>query len=272
MKHAALACLVWLGLAIPLHPRPAPRSASAPDMAATSGNESVLAPGAILTLRFPELGPMQDNLPAACEISVPSNYDPARPVPLLVWFGGGSGSHRVDGARGVVDFERFVVAALPYPDGRGPRVAAEELRVEEHWAYHRVMLARILALLPNLDSRIRIAAGTSNGAHYIAYGLDQQWPGFGEAFTAFVLHEGGSAPLGSRIPGAKGRRILVAWGTRSESIRWREWFNDRIAVVGADVTFVPVPGSGHGLDDQARQALRRWTDGLVASAPSPDSR
>lgn len=229
------------------------------------------APGTVVTLDFPELGPMQDNLPAACQVSVPRTYDPARPAPLLVWFGGGRGSHSVEGARGVVDFDRFVVAALPYPGGQGPRTAAEELRIEEYWAFHRVMLARIQTLLPNLDPRLRIAAGTSNGAHYIGYGLDQQWPGFAEAFTTFILHEGGTAPLSSAIPGAKDRHLLVAWGTRSESLSWREWFNDRIAVVGADVTFLPIPHAGHGLNEDGRRAIRQWTDALFAPSFSPTS-
>lgn len=223
--------------------------------------------GEVLTLAFPELGPMHDGLPAACEVSVPKDYDPARPSPLLVWFGGGKGSHAVASARGLVDFDRFVVVALPYPEGRLPRLAAEELRVEEHWDFHRVMLARVDALLPNLDPALRVAAGTSSGAHYLAYGLDQRWPGFGEAFAAFVLHEGGAAPLSSAIPGARGRRLLVAWGTRSESLWWREWFNDRVAMVGADLTLTPIPGAGHGLDDKGRRVIRAWTDALLAKRP-----
>ena len=227
------------------------------------------APGEVLRLVFPRLGPMHQGLPAACEVSVPKSYDPARPVPLFVWFGGGRGTDSVKEAHDLVDFDRFVVAALPYPGGLGPRVAAEKLRVAEHWEYHSAMLARIEALLPNLDPRLRIAAGTSNGAHYIGYGLDQRWPGFVETFTAFVLHEGGTAPLSSAIPGARGRRMLVTWGTASESLQWREWFNDRIAVVGADVTFAPVPGAGHGLDDKARRVIRRWTDALISPPVNP---
>ncbi len=221
-------------------------------------------PGETITLSFPELAPMQDGLPAACEVSIPTTYDAARPVPLLVWFGGGRGSHSVNGAGGIVDLDRFVVVALPYPNGEGPRVAAEELRVADFWTYHRVMLARIHAMLPNLDPELRIAAGTSNGAHYIGYGLDQQWPGFTDEFTIFILHEGGAAPLSSTIPGAKGRKLLVAWGTRSESIWWREWFNDRIALVGADVTFLPIPRAGHGLNEDGCKGIRDWIDKLVA--------
>jgi len=81
-------------------------------------------PGAVVTLNFPALGDMQDNLPAACEVSTPKTYDPSRLVPHLVCFGVGKGSRRVDGAAGLVDFDRVVVAALPYPGGQIPRLAA----------------------------------------------------------------------------------------------------------------------------------------------------
>lgn len=253
MKHAALLLLIglvaWFASVVEL---------SAIDVS-TEGVQTPIA-GEVLTLRFPELGPMHDRMSSMCEVSVPKTYDRDRPAPLLVWFGGGRGSHSVGGAKTLADFDRFVVVAFPYPEGRDPRIAAEELRVEEHWDYHRVMLERVHAIFPNLDPRLRIAAGTSNGAHYLGYGLDQRWPGFGEAFTAFVLHEGGAAPLSSAIPGAKGRKVLVAWGTRSESVWWREWFNDRIAVVGADLTLVPIRGAGHGLNDDGRKVIRAWID------------
>lgn len=222
----------------------------------------LLTPGSTLTLDFPELGKMHDERPAACEVSIPKNYDPSHPVPLFVWFGGGRGAHTVAGARGLVDFDHWVVAALPYPDGLSPRQAAEDYHAEDHWTFHRAMLVRIEALFPNIDPALRIAAGTSNGAHYIGYGLDQQWPGFGSAFTGFILHEGGAAPISSAIPGARGRRLLVCWGTRSESIDWRLWFNDRIAVVGAKITFLPIPGAGHGLNDDGRKVIRQWIEGL----------
>lgn len=259
---ALCGCLATGLSALPQESSSAAALATLPVSATPKNDSPRPEPGKVLTLAFPELGPMHGGLPTACEISIPKTYDPAKPVPLLVWFGGGGGSHLTRGANGVVDFDRYVVVALPYPEGRLPRIAAEELRVDEHWTYHRAMLVRIHALLPNLDPRRRIAAGTSSGAHYIGYGFDQQWPGFAEAFTEFVLHEGGTAPISAAIPGAKGRRLLVAWGTRSESIWWREWFNERIALVGADLTLKPIPGAGHGLNDDGRKAIRAWIDAL----------
>lgn len=222
-------------------------------------------PGSPLSLLFPELAPMHDDLPAACGVSVPSSYDPARPVPLLVWFGGGKGSHDTGGARGLVDFDRFLVVSLPYPGGKLPRLAAKDgsAEIDAHWAYQRVMLRRIQELVPNIDPALRLVAGTSSGGHLIAFGLDRGWEGFADYFTHFIVHEGGSKPLTHRFPGAKDKRLLVVYGEESDSLTWRTWFNWQVERSGARADIVGVPGSGHGLDDKARQVIRRWTDALL---------
>ncbi len=83
----------------------------------------LLIPGEVLTLDFPELGEMAEGKPAKCQLSIPKNYDSNRPTPLFVWFSGGSGWHSVESARGMVDFDTFLVLAIPYPDGSRPRSA-----------------------------------------------------------------------------------------------------------------------------------------------------
>ncbi len=225
--------------------------------------EPLPVPGTVMTLNFPELGAMHDNLPAACEVSVPKSYDSETPVPLLVWFGGGKGSHAVAGAKGVADFDRFLVVALPYPNGRLPRFAAREGdRIDEHWAFQRTMLDRVLRMVPNIDSRLRVVAGTSSGGHHIAYGLDRGWSGFADYFQAFVVHEGGAQPLTSRLPGAKGKRMLVVYGEESDSLPWRTWFNWHVERSGAEATTIGVPGAGHGLNDDGRKIIRDWIEEL----------
>lgn len=230
-----------------------------------------LTPGISFSMLFPELGPMHDGLPAACGVSVPASFDPARPVPLLVWFGGGKGSHDTGGARGLVDADRFLIVALPYPGGRLPRLTAQESgeAIDAHWAYQRVMLARIQEMFPNIDPSLRLVAGTSSGGHHIAYGLDRGWEGFADTFTHFIVHEGGSKPLTHRFPGAKDKRMLVVYGEESESLSWRTWFNWQVERSGARADIIGVPGSAHGLDNQARAVIRRWTDALLAPAATP---
>ena len=232
----------------------------------------LVVPGETLTLEFPELPKMHDDLPAACEVHIPKDYDAGTPVPLLVWFGGGKGSHQVGGAKGLVNFDRFVVVALPYPNGKLPRLAAQDKgSIDAHWAFQRPMLERVAQLVPNIDPQLRLVAGTSSGGHLIAYGLDRGWPGFADYFTVFIIHEGGAQPLTHRFPGAKGKRLLVVYGEETDSLTWRTWFNWNVERSGADATIIGIPGAGHGLNDDGRRAIRKWTDELTrtTSATQP---
>lgn len=260
-----LACICLAGLP-PLGAQGGPEAA--PSAAPRFCSDVALSPGCSFSVLFPELGKMHDQLPAACGVSIPKTYDPARPVPLLVWFGGGKGSHDTGGARDIVDFDRFVVVALPYPEGKLPRLAAKEggETIDAHWAYQRVMMERIRKMVPNIDPTLRLAAGTSSGGHHIAYGLDRGWAGFADYFTHFIVHEGGAQPLTHRFPGAKDKRLLVVYGEESDSLSWRTWFNWQVGRSGARADIIGVPGSAHGLDDKARQVIRRWTDALLPSA------
>lgn len=224
-----------------------------------------VAPGVVMTLEFPELGEMQDKLPAACEVSIPKAYDAAKPVPLLVWFGGGKGSHQVAGAKGIVDFDRFVVVALPYPSGRLPRIAGQEGDVAKHWAFQEVMLRKVAELVPNIDPAVRVVAGTSSGAHLIGNGLSLEWPGFVDYFTLFVLHEGGYA-ASNKYPGAKDKRLLIIWGENSEVLKWQVLFNWRIGQPGARVSYHSVPEAGHGLDARGRGMIRAWIEERMTDA------
>lgn len=227
-----------------------------------------IEPGASFSLLSSEGENMHDGLPAACGVSIPATYRIDRPVPLFVWFGGGKGSHSTDGARGLVDFSRFVVVALPYPEGRLPRLAAKEgpEAIDPHWTFQRVMLQRIQTLVPNIDPGLRIVAGTSSGGHLIAYGLDRGWAGFSDYFTHFVIHEGGSQPLAKGFPGAKDKRLLVVYGEKSDSIGWRGWFNWHVLQSGARADIIGIPDAGHGLNDDGRRVIREWIDAQKSSA------
>jgi hypothetical protein len=225
--------------------------------------QSSISAGTSFSIVFPELGKMHEGLPAACSLSVPKTFVPGRPTPLLVWCGGGQGTHDPAAAHDLVDFDRFIVVALPYPGGRLPRLAAKDGGdIDAHWRFQSVMLKRIRDLFPEIEGAPRVIAGTSSGGHLIAYGLDRSWPGFADYFTHFVLHEGGAQPLTHRFPGARGKRLLVVYGEESDSLTWRTWFNWQVERSGAVADIIGLPGSGHGLDDAARAAIRRWTDAL----------
>lgn len=222
----------------------------------------LLTPGTKILLDFPELGPMADGKPAQCELSIPKNYDPANPVPLLVWFSGGKGSYRTSGANGLVDFDEFLVLALPYPDGRLPRLAVAAGEIDEFWEFQRPMLDRVMEMAPNICSKLRIAGGASSGGHLVGSALDQKWRGFCDYFTAFVLHEGGTSPNMTFSGTRSSHRILVIYGEVSTARQWQMFFINKIKEARGRMTFLEVPGAGHGLNGDGRRMIRKWIDDL----------
>ncbi len=221
-------------------------------------------PGTVLTLEFPELGKMHHGLDAACEVSIPRDYAPGKPSPLLVWLSGGRGSHLVANAHDLVDSDKFVVVALPYPDGKDVRAAAKDGTLEAHWEFQRAMLERVRERVPNIDPALRVVAGTSNGGHLIGFALDRAWPGVADYFTAFVIHEGGMQPVANDIPNAKDKQVLVVYGQKSPSIVWSGWFCWNLQRSGALATFIALPDSAHGLGPDGRAAINHWIGDLVA--------
>ncbi len=136
---------------------------------------------------------MADQVSTRCEIHIPATYEPGRDFPLLLWFSGGKGSCHVRSARDLVDFNEFVVVALPSPEGRSARLAVKGGEIDAFWAYHAPMLEAVKQAVPNIDPELRLVGGSSNGAHIIGSGLSRDWRGFSDYFTAYILHEGGYA-------------------------------------------------------------------------------
>ncbi len=221
------------------------------------GLDTRIRPNNTFTLHFPELPPMADNREAQCEVHIPKNYTSDKPVPIFVWFNGGKGDYRVDGAKGLVDFDQFVVVALPYPNGKFPRIAVDEGDIDAHWKFQKPMLDKIRELIPNIDPNIRIAGGTSSGAHNVGSGLNQKWHGFYDYFNAFILHEGGYAPS-TEYKGASRKLLLVIWGEKSTAREWQAWFNKKIDASRAKITFISLPNAGHGLTGEGKNKIREW--------------
>ena len=221
-----------------------------------------LSPGAVITLDFPELGAMAKGKPAQCQLSVPKNYDPRRPVPLLVWFSGGAGSHTVGSAKGVVDFDTFLVLTLPYPNGRFPRLAvnAGDGEINTFWEFQKPMLERVIELVPNISETVRIAGGSSSGGHLVGSALDQRWRGFCDYFTGYVLHEGGHCP-DMKYKGARSsHRILVVYGENSTAKEWQKYFMEQFDQARGRIDYIEVPGAGHGLNGAGKQRIRAWIE------------
>ncbi|WP_308986693.1 hypothetical protein [Thalassobacterium sedimentorum] len=224
------------------------------------GQGDVLIPGEVITLDFPELGSMAKGKSAQCQLSVPKHYNPLRPTPLLVWFSGGSGSHVVQSAQGLVDFDEFLVLTLPYPDGRLPRLAvnAGEDEINAFWDFQKPMLDRVIELVPNISEEIRIAGGSSSGGHLVGSALDQKWRGFCDYFTGYILHEGGHCPEMKFSGTRSSHHILVIYGEKSTSREWQELFMERFDQARGRIEYIEVPNAGHGLNGEGKVMIREW--------------
>lgn len=228
----------------------------------TEGEKNSLVPGETLIMEFPELGTMADGKPAQCELSIPKNFEADKPVPFLVWFSGGKGSHKTSSARGLVDFDTFLVLALPYPNGRLPRLAVDdgEDAINEFWDFQRPMLEQVIELVPNISEEVKIAAGSSSGGHLVGSALDQKWKGFYDYFTGFILHEGGYSPE-MKFSGVRSRHhILIAFGENSNTREWQEYFMEHFDRARGRADKIEIPKAGHGLNNEGRQLIREWID------------
>lgn len=212
-------------------------------------------PGATLTLKFPELEKDFNGKPAAVSVRIPKSYDPSKPVPLFIFLGGGKGSSSPGGALSLTR-DDFVCAGLPYPNsGRSPWQANMVGRPDIVWAYWKPMLARLHAAIPNLDPRVRIIGGFSNGAHAIDALLANRE--FGSAFSAFVLIEGGGSP-GGNYQGVKGKHIYYAWGDKSPIARSAGVVLSRARQGGMRMRSHAMKDTGHQFPKTEKTAVQSW--------------
>ncbi len=223
----------------------------------TQADTPTIIPGKTLRVNIPDL--TGESITRVCEIRIPEHYSTDKPVPLLVWFSPGGGSGSVASIPPIVDFDRFLVAAIPYPGNKLPRLAikAGKAQIDSFWEYEKPMLEYIRDLVPNISEDVRIAAGFSSGAHLIGAGLDRDWSGFADYFTAYILHEGGYSP-DMRYKGAKESKILVTYGLKNNS--YGKVVAREMKRVGLKPKVIKLPNTGHAMSNEAIEAIREWID------------
>jgi|GEM_PF-1986338 len=170
-------------------------------------------PKSELFLTFPELGMSRsDNEPLGMHIRIPEHYSPDRPVPLFLWLSGGDGSSRFSEPLTLVNKEDFVLVGMNYPLSVPlPMHIASKGRINELWEIQDRMVARLLEVIPNLDPKLRIIGGFSNGAHTIGACLGQNQTSFYKFFNVYILIEGGDSDL-YNYPPLPGHYFYAAWG------------------------------------------------------------
>lgn len=218
-----------------------------------------LIPGKTLRLTIPQFL-AEDTQKRVCEVRIPESYSEEKKIPLLVWFAPGRGSNRIQSIPPIVDRSKYLLAALPYPDNKLPRLAIESGTIDHFWEYEQPMLEYIRDMIPNIDPNRCIAAGFSSGAHLIGSGLDRGWQGFTDFFTVYILHEGGYAPE-MRYSGAKRtHRILVTYGLQSDG--YGKFVVDAMRHAGITPDVITLPHTGHAMSQEAIDAIKEWIEAL----------
>jgi predicted esterase len=224
-------------------------------------------PKAEIYVPFPDLGKSRTDEPMGMHIRIPASYKPDRPVPLLVWLAGGDGTSRFNAAESLVNEEDFVLVAMNYPAAvPEPQYASVQGKIEQIWALHEKMLVKLQDMIPNIDPRLRVIAGFSNGAHVIGGCLAHQVDGLSHYFNVFVLIEGGYSDS-FNYPSLPGRYFYIASGTKGGD---GADFNAKLAgyarKAGMKVEAHVMDGAGHDFPDSEQARVRSWLENTVVPA------
>ena len=150
------------------------------------GSDPRVKPGASFVEQFPELGPAMSADKTEAEIYIPTDYSLDRKFPLLVYFWEANGDSSVAEAKDITNGKRFVCAALPYKlmlDENGKRI---ERAHNIPWPYFQTILARVEALVPNINPRKRACVGYSRGGQVITWEIGHTSGTFAEYFSVFM--------------------------------------------------------------------------------------
>ena len=222
--------------------------------------------------------------PVRMSIRLPENYDPARPVPVLLFLSGGDGGGggEMHQAMPFLGSEGYVLCNMPLfkqnLEGETPDQQLSLTPLDGPYALpaFRLLLDELRRLVPNLDPARSIAAGFSNGANALALLLWTGDPDLLSLFSHFALIEGGfwlgtdvDSTTGVRFKRATfaalaGKRVCVAYGDQTSPPDRIPWIQDARTTIealgnaGVAVTAQPMPGVGHDFPPQEMDKTRRW--------------
>ncbi len=216
--------------------------------------------GKTLTFEFPDLIKDMRGEPAAINVKVPATYDASKPLPLFIYVGGGNGGNSPGGASGLTK-DDFLCAGFPYPDdGRNPAQANMVGSFDEVWAYWEPMLKKLDEEFPNIDKRLRMIGGFSNGGHAIDGLLGET--AFAEYFNAFILIDGGGS-LGGKYRSSKGEHCYIAWGENSPNAINAEEVVERARRSGMEYVASEMVGVGHAFPESEKEKVKAWIYDVV---------
>lgn len=229
-----------------------------------------LTPGSTLTVQFPEMPPtfyavhQKKNTKAQMTIFLPTNYDPGKRFPLLIFLNGGDGGtgSELGVARSLCQGKGFVCVSMPLFKASDPNhpggyiMNAEDSRYM--WPFFKTMLARLDEVVPNIDPAHRVLGGFSNGAHATAGLLDESDGEIARRFCAILFVEGGGRLEHYDL--LKGKPFLMVSSNAKSQPRAQQ-ICDAAKAAGAKATLVVEDVGKHDFPSSAYPAVRKWLRG-----------
>jgi hypothetical protein len=230
-----------------------------------------VAPGASLKFDFPELTVDRKGAMAACHLTLPAGYEPAKKYPLVVWLGGGEGGNTP--SKAFLPEGEFIVVGLPYPKGaNNPTQANMVGDYAKVWAYQRFMLDEITKVIPNIDKSHSIIAGFSNGGHAIDGMLRlSSGPKLTDYFGIFVFADGGGTAYTSKgnLPNLKDKFAYACWGSEKGSNKpATSLLPKALKSKGATVVGSEMAGVGHSFAETEHPKVAEWLSKVALAAPA----
>jgi len=230
-----------------------------------------LAPGSTFTVAFPEMPPtfydlyQKKDVKAQMTGFLPTNYDPGRKHPLLVFLNGGDGGTGSNpGVARTLSAEKdFVCVDVPLfkvtdPKAPGGDYIMRDPDARYMWPFFRTMLARLEALVPNIDPAHRVLGGFSNGAHATQGLIDQSDGEVARRFSAFLFVEGGGRLQHYDL--LKGKPFLMVSSSKKSRPRAQQ-ICDAAKAAGTGASLVSVDVGKHDFPVSAYPAVRAWLRG-----------
>ncbi len=229
------------------------------------------AAGKRIQIPMPELGTSIGGAEAQFTIEVGANVSPMRPVPLFIWFAQASGADSDIRNRSSLLGEKaadFVCVFLPYPGSYKSsreynQAITDANNVKDLEKMHEAMLGRLTQMFPNLDPRLGIVGGFSNGAHTVSTHLANKFKPLTNLCNCYILVEGGSNYKKS-FPRYKNDSMLLVFGKHFREYGVSKYLEKEVKRAGFKNTWIDMPGVGHEFPEMyEKQVSKHITEVMI---------
>ncbi len=230
-----------------------------------------LTPGSTLTIPFPEMPAtfyalaQKKDVKAQMTVFLPTNYEPGRKHPLLVFLNGGDGGTGAElgVARSLCEGKDFVCVSVPLfratdPKAPGADYVMRNPDAKYMWPFFKTMLAKLDEMVPNLDPAHQVLGGFSNGAHAAQGLIDESEGEVARRFSAFLFVEGAGRLQHYEL--LKGKPYLMV-SSNAKSRPRAQQIADAAKAAGAKASLIFVDVGKHDFPVTAYPAVREWLRG-----------